>query len=74
MYMDPSQRATVSLIHRNFEVENKKGGPVMARLLASQYDVCCVCLRLGDRYDETESVRADPESGALRLKRRKPIQ
>jgi len=45
----------------------------MARLFLLN-TMCCVGLRLDDRYDETESVRADPESGALRLKRREPIQ
>jgi hypothetical protein len=31
-------------------------------------------LRFDDRYDETEAVRADPESGAHRVNRREPIQ
>jgi hypothetical protein len=51
------------------EIKNGKPlGPFLSR-----YDVL-LWLRLDDRYDETESVRADPESVALRLNRRKPVQ
>jgi hypothetical protein len=36
--------------------QRKKSGPVMARFLLLN-TMCCVCLRLDDRYDETESVQ-----------------